>query len=89
MAVVINTYHVGYPDLDGIGASFLAVLVQKEVTGVFKVYSGIVKLPPCHDVQRYEEARARAAERIMFKGSPESYNRAITFFPDIPRDRYY
>lgn len=84
---VINTYHLGYADLDNLGASFLAVLVQKDVTGVFKVYSGIVLLPPCHDC-KYEEARKRAANRIMQAGTPENYDRAITFFPAIPKERY-
>lgn len=83
---VVNTYHLGYPDLDNTGASFLAVLVQKDYGG-FRVYSGIVSLPNSN-ADEYHEARIKAAERIMLRGTPERYERAITFFPALDREKY-
>lgn len=82
---VVNTYHVGYPDLDRRGVGFLAVCVQCEVG--LKVYSGIVALPHVLS-DNYEDAREAAAQHVMQSGSPERYERAITFFPSLPRESY-
>lgn len=83
---IVNTYHVGYPDIDGLGAGFIAVLVRKP-HGPLKVYSGIVKLPDVNSSD-YEAARQDAAHRIARFGSPEPFVRAQSFFPPLTEDRY-
>lgn len=84
---VVNTYHVGYPDLDDLGAAFLTVLTRDE-RGQYSVYSGVVKLPdPVHE-QEYKIARTLAAERVALRGNKESWHRAITFYPDVPKEEY-
>lgn len=82
---VINTYHVGYPDIYGLGASFLAVLVEDD--GAYIVYSGIVKLPDVMD-NEYPIRRAEAARLVAIRGAKETYARAVTFYPTLPRERY-
>ena len=86
---VLNTYHVGYPDLDGAGVGFLAVLTQGG-DGSLAVYSGIVRLPDSYaeDQTEYNLAREAAAERVAHNGSKENWRRAITFFPAIPEKEY-
>lgn len=83
---VVNTYHLGYADLDETGVSLLAVLVQKDYGG-FKVYSGLVALPNSN-ADEYAEARINAAQRIMYRGTQERYERAVTFFPSLKREQY-
>ncbi len=83
---ILNTYHVGYPDLDRTGASFLTVLIGR-TEGTYKVYSGLVQLPDPSS-EEYEAERQRAAHKVMRSGNPESYDRAVTFFPNLSREKY-
>lgn len=82
---VVNTYQVGYPDLDNKGVSFLTVLTQ-DLHGKYKAYSALVTLPEPSDAS-YQEARAQAADRIALRGSPERFDRAKTFF-NLTEDQY-
>ena len=79
---ILNTYHVSYPDLDGLGASFLTVLVQGDV-GEFRVYSALVHLPDASS-EEYEAARQQVARR----GTLERHDRAMTFWPFLRREGY-
>lgn len=86
--VVVGDYHIGYPDLDGLGCSFLAVCTQSDSgDGTFKVYCGMVALPDPASPD-YQATRKIAAQRIASRGQPERYERAITFFPSLEREKY-
>lgn len=88
MTTIVNDYHVGYPDLDRLGAGFLAVLVRGG-RGDLAVYSAIVRLPdPVLDEDGYREARANADQLVSARGNKESYERAKTFFPALKREEY-
>ncbi len=84
---VMNTYHLGIADIDKVGVSFLAVLVAKD-NGVFKVYTGVVKLPEDVSSDEYTAARQTAAQAIMYRGSPERFDRAKTYFPMLDEEKY-
>lgn len=86
---IINTYHVGYPDIDQIRAALLAVLVEED--GLYTVYTGLVQLmPPMSDADAefYAMQRAECARRVATHGMKETYKRAVTLFPAIPQDKY-
>lgn len=78
---IVNTYVPGVPDLHQTGASFMAVLTQGR-EGRYKVYTGLVKLPPT-DHFLYEEERKAAAVRVAGLGRPVSYQEACCYFPSI------
>lgn len=83
---VINTYHVGYPDIHALGAGFLVVLTRGN-DGTHAVYSGIVYLPAAGS-EEYDAARELAAKQVARHGSKESYQRAVTFYPGLKREEY-
>lgn len=90
MTDIVNTYHVGYPDLDGAGVSFLAVLTR-DSTGQAAVYSGMVLLPDAgreEHAEQYSVARAAKARLVMARGLKEPYRRAVTFFPALTEREY-
>ena len=87
MRKIINDYHIGYLDLDGIGAAFLSVLVFDETIKMYQVYSGIVKLPNPIE-EGYKDERRRKGVKVASLGNKESYDRAITMFPALRREEY-
>lgn len=84
---ILNDYHVGYPDLNDLGAAFLVVLVQGS-DGSLAVYSAIVELPDPREEGLYVAARRVAGQLVAARGNKETYDRAVTFFPSLPRDKY-
>ena len=83
---ILNDYHVGYPDLSGFGVGFLVVLTQGD-DGSLAVYSGIVGLPNPRD-EAYATMRHVAGRLVAARGNKERYERAVTFFPSLPEDKY-
>lgn len=83
---VVNTYIPVVTDLTCSGVVIMLVLTQDDV-GLFKVYSGLVRLPPSDDPY-YSNARAYAAQHVMGRGCPERFERAVTYFPAISREEY-
>lgn len=83
---VLNTYHV-HPDLDSLGAAFLAVLAEHDDGGM-SVYVGIVALPDT-DAPTYWARRQMAAERVMRHGDHLRFERAVTYYPYIKQEEYH
>ena len=87
MRNIVNDYHIGYPDLDEIGAAFLSVLVFDETIRKYQVYSGIVKLPNPID-EGYRTERRIKNGAVASWGNKETYERAVTMFPALRREEY-
>lgn len=84
MPKVLNTYHI-YPDIENIGAAFMAVLTLDG--GTYAVYSGIVVLPPVGDTT-YPLVRDIKARLVAFRGDKERFARAVTFYPFLKEEEY-
>jgi hypothetical protein len=81
----VNTYHHPAPDIDGTGASLFAVLA-KRIDG-YAVYEGIVRLPASNSKEYRNECYA-AAVRVSLRGRKCTYERALTYFPNLVLEEY-
>jgi hypothetical protein len=84
---VVSTSHLGIPDLDKTGASFLAVLVKSAIGDHYAAYCGLVKLPDASDAG-YDKARAKKAERVAASGSKMTYKQCVDHFPATKECQY-
>lgn len=75
---IVNDYMPVIPDYSGT-STLLAVCTLDHV-GYYAVYIGIVPVT--------DKDRRKLAEWVMYNGVKQSYEKAIQYFPALPREQY-
>lgn len=79
---VVNTYLRSLPVRARVGEVNLLAVLTVDDCGFYKVYEGLVEIP------ENDHHRDTLGEWVARSGSACYYNRAITYFPHIPEEKY-
>lgn len=80
--------HLNIPDVDGTGASYMAVLVKTPVGDHYTAYAGLVKLRDHPGHRLYPKAREMKARRVAALGAKLTFAQAKALFPAIKQSQY-
>lgn len=83
-----GTVHIKLPDIDRVGASYMAVLVKKMGGDYYAAYEALVQLGTKPHHRLYEKARDLKAQRVATLGTKMEFAQAKVHFPAIKECQY-